>query len=376
LKVKEAQNFESVMEIWNPLLRKNMCGNSVFSTWEWLSTWWKHFGGKRELKLLTVEDENEVLAIAPLMLSKYKMPGFGSIKKIEFLGTRHSDYCNFIILKKKTECLKQIVDYLTSSISNWDWIELKEIPENPNCSEQLFSGLFQDLDVRERVVNLCPYISLPNSFNDLIDGLGKKLQKNLRRNARRIQKSHRIGLKRFDEAGFSVDEAMRVFIKLHQTKWEAEGFPGAFKESAFRDFHIDVAECLANEGWLGIYFLMADDEPISGQYNFIYEQKMYHYLAGWIPNYSSYSVGSLTIMLMLKRCIENGLTEYDMMRGDYTHKAMWTSKSRKNFEIRLVRKKMKSRFYNWVTWNPNLVNFGEKLHLSLKRDNAHREKVD
>jgi hypothetical protein len=44
---------------------------------------------------MKVEDGNEVVVIAPLMLSKYKLPFFSTIKKVEYLGVRHSDYNNF-----------------------------------------------------------------------------------------------------------------------------------------------------------------------------------------------------------------------------------------------------------------------------------------
>ena len=63
--------------------------------------------------------------------------------------------------------------------------------------------------------------------------------------------SHSVELKRFDDAGFSVKEAMNLFIKLHEMKWNSEGKPGAFAEEEFRNFHLDVAESFAKNGWLG-----------------------------------------------------------------------------------------------------------------------------
>ena len=369
MKIKEAEDFESIREIWNPLLRKNMFGNNIFFTWEWLSIWWKHFGEKRKLMVLTAEEENEVLAIAPLMLSKYRLPGFGTIRKIEFLGTRHSDYNNFIISKKENECIRHMLDYLYET-EDWDWIELKEMPENINYSKQLFADSSLKLDIKERVCNLCPYVALPKTFESLKKTFSRNLRQNLSRYSRKIQENHNVDLKRFDEAGFSVKEAMDIFVRLHELKWKSEGKPGAFVEDSFRNFHVDVAESLAQNGWLTLYFLMADDEPVSCQYNFMYEQKMYYYLAGFLPQYSSYSVGTLTIMLILKRCIESGLNEYDFMRGDEAYKTMWTNKFRRNFEIRLVPKNIQSRFYNWVTWSRPLSNFAEKLHLSLKKNDV------
>jgi CelD/BcsL family acetyltransferase involved in cellulose biosynthesis len=365
--VREADDFQSLKENWNCLLKRNLLGNNVFLTWEWLSTWWKHFGEGRKPLILLVEDGDEPLAAAPLMLSRYKLPGFGAIKTVEFLGARHSDYNNFIILKRETECLKLITDYLVDNVADWDWIELKDIPENENGSNHFFSDIPLDLDMKERVCNVCPFIALPESFEGLMKGLSSNMRQDLRKKLRRIQKDYRVDLKKFDEAGLSVNEAMKTFIELHQTKWTSEGFPGAFNEQVFRDFHMEVAERFADKGWLGLYFLMANDEPISGHYSFEYEQKSYYYLSAFLPQYSVHSPGSIMIMLVLKRCIENGITEYDLMRGADAYKKRWTHSYRKNSEIRLVRKNIHSKFYNWITWSSTLDSLARKFNFSLKK---------
>ncbi|MCW4016286.1 MAG: GNAT family N-acetyltransferase [Candidatus Bathyarchaeota archaeon] len=368
LKLNEVDNFDGVKETWDTVLESNLFGNNVFLTWAWLSTWWKHFGSNRRLLLLTVEDEDKVCAIAPLMLSKYKMPGLGSVKKVEFVGTRHSDYNNFIIAEQKEKCLNIIMDYLVNVVADWDWIELKEIPESKNYSGNLFSNVPFNLDVQERVYNVCPYITLPDSFESFMKGLSCNMRQDLNKKLRRIKQNHKIDFKKFDEVGLSVNEAINVFMEIHQKKWNSEGLSGAFHDGAFRDFHVDVAERFNDKNWLSLYFLMANDEPIAGHYSFDYAEKTYYYLSGFLPEYSVYSAGSLTIMLILKRCIENGIKEYDLMRGAEAYKKRWTHTYRKNFEVRLVRNSLHSKFYNWITCSSTVDNLAKKLSFSLKKD--------
>jgi len=373
LKVREVDDFQGLEKIWNCALKKNLLGDNVFLTWEWLSIWWEHFGKGRKLLVLLVEDGDELLAIAPLMLSKYKLPSFGTVKKIEFLGTRTSDYNNFIILKKEMECLRLIIEYLVNSVTDWNWIELKEIPEtaeNTVYLERLFFASQYDLKLKRRVCNICPYISLPGSFDQLMNGLSKNMRQNLNRYLRRISKKHRVALKRYDEMGLSVRESMEVFIRLNERRWALEGQLGSFrsKEDAFRNFHMDIAECFANEGWLGLYFLTADDEPVSVQYTFEYGRKMYYYLAGYEPRFAEYSVGNLIIMFLLEKCVKNGFTEYDMMRGNELYKLLWTSTCRRNFEVRFVRKNVRDGFLDWITWTNAINSLAGKLKLSLKRE--------
>jgi CelD/BcsL family acetyltransferase involved in cellulose biosynthesis len=368
LKVREIDNFESLEEEWNGLLENNLMGNNVFLSWEWLSTWWKHFGKERRLLILQVEDRNKVLAIAPLMLSKYKLPGFGNIRKIEFVGSPHSDYHNFIILEKKTECLETIIDFL-KSLQVWDWIELKELPEHTRTAD-LLSGLTSqrssELKINKRTCNICPYLPLPNSFELLRKSLTKNLRQNLSKYLRIARERHALNIRKYNEAGFSVEAAMRIFVSLHQKRWRTEGSSGAFEGDDFRIFHMDIAKSFAEKGWLGLYFTTLDDEPVSAQYNFEYGQKMYNYLSGFDPEYSNYSIGNLTMMFVLEECIKRGFKEYDMTRGNEPYKTHWTREHRRNLEVRLVCKALISAFYNWLTWNRIVNNLAAKFRLSLK----------
>ena len=102
LKAKEVNDYSEFAELrsqWNHVLG-NSEDNNVFLTWEWLSTWWRHYGKGRELvRLLALEEEN-ILAVAPLMFSSYEFFGF-KLKKLEFLGAEHTDYCNFILAERR-----------------------------------------------------------------------------------------------------------------------------------------------------------------------------------------------------------------------------------------------------------------------------------
>ena len=368
-KVMEINDFESLRNCWNIMLEKSIIEDNIFLTWEWLSTWWKYFGEGRKFLALAARENDKILAIAPFMLSQYKLPKFGNIRRIEFIGSPHSDYHNFIALRKAKECLKHIINYLTKNIENWNWIQLKEIPKSTptlNFLHELSPIFSSKLYIETKICNLCPYVPLPKSFDALMKKLTKNMRQNLRRYLRRIGEKYDVTFKRYDEMDFSVKEAMETFIRLHQKRWSARGLPGAFKDERFCNFHMEIAHLFAERNWLGLYFLMADGEPISAQYTFEYKRKMYYYLAGFNPEYSNYSVGNLTTMFLLKECIKRGFKEYDMMRGNEAYKMMWTRKCRENYEIRIIRKDFYSRFLNWATSAKTLNKLAEKLKISLK----------
>ena len=52
---------------WNALVAET-AGATVFQTYEWFECWWKAFGSRHELFLVTLLDNDSLVGIAPLML--------------------------------------------------------------------------------------------------------------------------------------------------------------------------------------------------------------------------------------------------------------------------------------------------------------------
>lgn len=361
--------MENLKDVWNDVLRRSR-DNNIFSTWEWLSSWWKHFGEGRRLRILLAKERDEIVAIAPLMWSKYKLLRFGKLRKIEFIGTSASDYNVFILTENKPEHLQLFLNYLINC-SDWDILELKDIPET-SLSADLLRRTIIDLPQKLRneviVCNVCPYLSLPDSFGTFMKSLSGRKRKHLRRNMGKLKEEYKVEFKRYDEFG-SVKQAMTAFIQLHQEEWRSKNMLGAFYLPGFSDFHLEVAERFAKKGWLGLYFLTVDDRPISAQYTFEYNKKMHLYLTGFSLDYSKYSVGHLILMCAIENCIQKGLKEYDMMRGAEPYKFRRGAKNRKNLEVRFIRRGFLGRMYSWAMKSDTALSIMLKLgiHLTAKR---------
>jgi CelD/BcsL family acetyltransferase involved in cellulose biosynthesis len=366
LKVKEYNDFEILKDEWNDFLNGSV-ENNVFSTWEWLSTWWRHFGEGKKLVILLIEEEKRVSAIAPFVFSKHNFLGFGNLDKISFVGSPESDYNSFVLKERNLKFLELFFDYLTEHF-DWDYLELEDVPED-GPSMDLIRGLpLKTLykNWEERQSSLCPYLPLPFSMDVLIGKLGRMMRYNLKRYSSKLEREHRVELKEYDEFG-SVKEAMQIFFNLHQKRWESSGELGAFNTQLFRDFHVDLATCFAKKGWLSLDFLTVDDKPVAAKYCFKYNQKAYVYLGGWDPDYSRYRVGTLSAMYEIEKCIQGGLREYDMMRGNEPYKRLWTTKARRNLELRFVRKGFSSRLYCWLTKKKRINILLSKLGLTNNR---------
>lgn len=372
MNIVHLDSFEQVAELgadWNDLLRGSR-DDQIFLTLEWLATWWKYYGDHRELILLAAKEDSKVLAVAPFMASTYNIFGI-KLRKIEFVATPTSDYHSLILTDKASMCVRMFLDYISQYSKKWDCVELDDIPENSETANLLRTMKEKPLRLNERVANICPFVRLPNTFEEYFQLLSANTRRNLKRWDKKLKRDHRVEFEVYNQVG-SVKQAMNTFFELHQKRCQMKGYAGLFADKTFRDFHLEVAENFARKGWLFLCFLIVDDKPAAAQYAFLYKQKTWAYLTGFDPKYLDYRVGHLTFMYDVRDCIERGLNEFDFMRGDEPYKSSYSVFPRKNVELRAIHPhSIVSRLYDWASKNDRLSflsrRLGERISLQKRR---------
>jgi CelD/BcsL family acetyltransferase involved in cellulose biosynthesis len=358
MKVHEVRCFEdwSLLErTWNSLLER--CDHSIFSTWEWLTIWWKHFGKDKQLLILVAEDDNGVVGIAPLMYSVVSL--FGARRgKIEFIGTQESDYNGFIIAEQQEQCLEAFFEYLQHIPENWNYIRLTDISEEDRCLNFLVP---QSRNVK--TVENCPYLILPNSFDLFIEQLSYKKRKYVRRGLRKLEESFKVEFSDYSDPKHCAEGMQHLFV-LHQKKWTAIGQIGVFSDSAIRNFHLEIAEVFSKKNWLFLSVLKLSEKPVAAEYGFRYNSKYYAYLPGVDPDFSKYSVGNMLFILIVEKLIKEGIGKYDFLRGAEQYKDYWNAISKLNYQVTLSKRCFSGRV--GYLFSSGYWNLGYKLKYILK----------
>jgi CelD/BcsL family acetyltransferase involved in cellulose biosynthesis len=84
LTVEPAGGFDELREDWQRLAD---AAGSPFSTWEWATTWWEHYGDGRPLHLLRCRaPDGRMAAILPLFLAR-RTP----VRMLRFVGQGPAD---------------------------------------------------------------------------------------------------------------------------------------------------------------------------------------------------------------------------------------------------------------------------------------------
>ena len=358
LEVHSFQEFLNLKDKWNTLLERSE-NDTIFLTWEWLKLWLETFQKDSKLCiLLGYIGQNELVGIAPLMVRKRIMLGL-SVRSVEFIGSGDEvspDQISFIVLEgDKRNFQHAVLEYFRKKPAEWDILHFRDIRKN----EELPQDILEVFKVEQSYYEpnaVCPYVELPNTWEEYAPKLSRKFRYNIGRNEKILRNNYDIEFS--TEIGpETFEQIWDKFIEIHRKRMVEKKTVGFSMEDIFWNFHKKVAKKCLEKGWLFMGILKANGNIIACQYGFIYNKKVFFYQVGMDAGFDKYSLGSIVIASMIKESIKRGCLEYDFLRGDEPYKFHWTKSIRNNFDI--------------IVWNNTFKNtilyFGTAIKRKLKR---------
>jgi CelD/BcsL family acetyltransferase involved in cellulose biosynthesis len=323
--VRDERALDALEPEWNALLERSDA--TVFQSFEWLRTWWRHFGEGRpgaRLHVVTVRGPGGLVAVAPLYVHRLRLLGLAPFRRLLFLGHRDSDYLDVLAARGlEDDCAEAIAAHLARARAEFDVAVLEEIPDGSRTGPALAAALARrGFEVSRAHDSPCPRTALGATWEETVARFGQSDRREVRRRLRNIHKEHRVELE-LVEAGAGVRPAMREFVEMHQERWARDGWWGAFADPAAAEFQCAVAERLAARGWLFLAFLRVDGRRVAVNYGFSFRDAVGVYLPGAReapPALARHSPGRVLHALGMQWAIAHGRAVYDFMRGAEPYK--------------------------------------------------------
>jgi len=348
--VENKDELNSLKQDWSVLHSKSK-NNSPFSTWEWVSNYEKILMGSNEkLNLICMSNEREeLIAVAPFVIKKERKYGleFNIIELIGGDGRLAADYMDIIVDPEYLEEVKRrLMNYLTGGTDiKWDLIRWSGILDDSKCWDIVRQLKNEGYESAEEAMDICPYIPLPNTWEEYLNTLSKKSRYNVRKKRRELEKEYKDSLFSVvgDEA--SLAKAMEWTCQLHRKRMRMKGIDGFSTSSEFWTFQKEVAKEFLAQGWLFLGVLEVDGSPVSCQYGFRFNNKLFHYQTGLDPDYEKHSTGLISTGFMIENAVKEKLREYDFLRGREDYKFHWTQDVRTIYCALIANKNFGGRFY-------------------------------
>jgi CelD/BcsL family acetyltransferase involved in cellulose biosynthesis len=333
--VDHAGHFAALRDEWDGLLAASASA-SVFLSWEWMHTWWKHLAGDRRLHLLALRRRGELVAIAPLARRSARWRRLLPFPALEFLGTGSvgSDYLDLLVHR---DCELPALEALAQHLADSDLVlELPRVNRHGAHASALARHLNQSGWVHTiSATDVCPYIDLTGQdWESYLAHLGPSHRYNVRRRLRNLNRRGRVRLERAEREE-QRQVAFRHLVRLHRLRWHELGRPGVFPNDALLAFHEEFTHLALQRGWLRLFVLSVDDRPVAALYGLRYGSAFHFYQSGFDPEWRKHSVGLVTMALVIRHALEEGATTFDFLRGDEAYKSLWTHTHRELIRLDL-----------------------------------------
>jgi CelD/BcsL family acetyltransferase involved in cellulose biosynthesis len=316
---------------WRELLAKDP-DSHVFATPEWNRVWWDERGGDKELLVLTMERDSELVAIVPLYR---KIEDERAI--LRFVGGIDlTDYLGPICAASDRESVAEaLVCWLEETDESWSELDAHNMPVPLRFAEFLVerADRFEvefSLDQEETAAVL----PLPESWDDYLAALDSKNRHELRRKRRRLFRDHPDARFRTTTEE-TLDRDLKAFVEMHRG---AEGHKGHFMNPEIATFFERLAHAFMPLGWLRLDFLEIAEREVASTFSFELDGTFYLYNSAYEPDASRVSPGLVLVSHLVEDAIERGLETFDFLRGPERYKYQLGSQAVPLHNVRLIRR--------------------------------------
>jgi CelD/BcsL family acetyltransferase involved in cellulose biosynthesis len=327
---RDLDDLQTLVPAWNELLSV-YAPATTFCSWEWLSSWWRAFGGARELLVLAFyhrspNSDGELIGLAPLSVERHGIAGPISLKKVRLMGDGSGDSDNLDMPVRpgwEEQFAVALSRYLNEQKGLWDFCELNTLPPDSPGAESFRRYLKAQGWSVLQYQRVASAISLPDNWEEYLHQLSSEDQKNLSRYARRLEKRYQTRIYRCTQES-ELPAILEALFQLHQERWQAAGEAGSFASEERRRFYHDLSRLLLTQSKLELWVLELNGRIAAVQYAFRYGKTVFQLQEGFDPERSSDRVGFVLRGHVMKQLIEEGVKKYDFLAGEPGYKARWS----------------------------------------------------
>jgi CelD/BcsL family acetyltransferase involved in cellulose biosynthesis len=204
-------------------------------------------------------------------------------------------------------------------------IVLRRLRHDSNCCQALRT-VFSESQLNEHFLDESTkyfYVSLPRAYDEHLAVLGKKFRKNL------VWVKHKAEgattIRELAPSNFSPEALPEVFLSLHLARF---GTRTSFSEAGDQAFLRYLLPRLFLSGAMRVFALLAQERIVAIALHTVGPESLCLWNGGFAAEAQPWSPGTLLIDAGIRRACEEGLAEYDFMRGTESYKQKWAGSLR------------------------------------------------
>jgi CelD/BcsL family acetyltransferase involved in cellulose biosynthesis len=317
--IDNAAGLERLEAEWWELWRQTPEA-TPFQSPAWLIPWWRAFAPGR-LFTLAARRDGRLVGLAPFYIEDGALG-----RRILPIGISLSDYGDVLLAPEgRAETADALVRHLEERSDLWDGIDLEELrPEAAALALALPAGCRETRSPQ----SACPTLVLPPDRPALFDCVPKRKRKQIHLARNRAARRGAVAVETADPA--SAPAFLEELIWLHGARWASRGEEGVLADETVRAFQRAAVPRLAAAGLLRLLRMTIGGEAAGVYLGFSDRGRAYGYLTGLEPAFGYESPGVSLLAHAIEQAIEEGVTEFHMLRGQEPYKYEWGAVDRWN----------------------------------------------
>ncbi len=340
--ITDPQRFLALREEWNALVHDSHA-DALFMRHEWLTAWWNAFGQASDLHVLVVFNDGALVGAAPLMGRAghwHRLP----VRKLTFMSSGVTPRSYILARGNDPAVIGEVLLALQGTSPNWDVVELNDVPADVynNVATQ---AAFRRCSPRAicEPSRLSPYIDLRGTYEDFLALRSANTRSRYRRAWKRVSAAGSLELRKLtsnEEVMAALDDVFLVSAR----SWKGDIGTDMAATKASRNFYTEFANIGSHNGWVIIWMLYLNDEPVAMQFHVLYGGRVHLLRTDFDKQYNDLSPGTALEARILEDYFSSDLLEYDMCGMNYNYKLKLTSLARPHMTISLYNSKSYSLF--------------------------------
>jgi len=338
---------------WNELLARTAI-DPLFLSWEWQSTWWRHFGDGlgQDSHVLAFSRGTELVGLAPLYRQRVVRGGFLPARSVQLIGLswRHtgpliSEYLDLIAPASELEAVREACLRTLLAEPGWTEFVIGLTASGPRWRAALARAApGEDYYLRELDRSVTYQADLRAGFAAYLRDLHQSPRRSLWNLRHRLAA---YGPVSFETLGLAdIEGGFDDLNRLHRLRWQKPAFAGARLR-----FHLELARRLAGQGELVLSRLRVGTQTVSVLYDIRRRGRQYNIKMAFDPGLSRrISLGLLHLGYAIEAAADQQVSTYDFLAGpgrtsDFKR---LLSQSREVLScVQLVRGPMLPSLYRW-----------------------------
>jgi CelD/BcsL family acetyltransferase involved in cellulose biosynthesis len=345
--VTDPDELAGLRDEWNAAAAADPAPN-VYVTWEWVHTWWTHFGlgaSANDLHVIVVRDREGLVAIAPFQRSRVGV-GRVATRVLQRISPEAGDYGGIVLVRRQAEAVALIIDHLEQAVRD-RWVDVVVISRF-RADDAFLWALRSELPRRSgslavHETNLGDACLL----TDVRDGFDLAAPAKRHRIPQRLQRlADERGPVTFTyHSGDDLDEGFSRLLHVHARRWadRSSEVRGLLADPVREAFLLDAVRALDRQGWVRLLTLTAAGRLVAAELDFAFRRQLFMFKGAFDPDHGAYGPGQLLFHRMIEDELRAGLDLVDWGRGDQPYKRRWANGQRRQLTVTMTTPRLAGR---------------------------------